>query len=155
ALVLPFIDGCDLHKILVQRRKLRDGEPVADPHPVALKGERDFVAWALPFFDKALDALVHLHEAGVLHRDLKPSNILVDQKGTGWLADFGLARPSRSGNRLEPPQAVGTRGYMSPEQWEADEVDERTDVFAMGVTLYEALTLDLPYGKRRVTEATP
>jgi serine/threonine protein kinase len=155
-LVLPYIDGCDLNKIISQRRQLRDGKGVSDPHPVALKSQRDFVSRVLPLFDRILDALVGLHGADILHRDLKPSNILVDKNGNGWLTDFGLARLDRPDSATHKRQVLGTRGFMSPEQWEGDgDVDVRTDVFAMGVTLYETLTLDLPYGKARITTATP
>jgi hypothetical protein len=155
-LVLSYIDGCDLNKIISQRRQLRDGKEVTDPHPQALRGEREFVGWMLPFFDRVLDALVGLHGAGVLHRDLKPSNILVDKNGNGWLTDFGLARLANSDTATHRGQVIGTRGFMSPEQWEGDDsLDAATDVFAMGVTLCEALTLELPYGKARITAATP
>jgi formylglycine-generating enzyme required for sulfatase activity/tRNA A-37 threonylcarbamoyl transferase component Bud32 len=154
-LVLPYIDGSDLERILGQRRLLRDSKEVVCPHPMALKGDRDFLNWLLPFFDKILDALVSLHGAGVLHRDLKPSNILVDRDGNGWLTDFGLARPHQS-DPAEADQAVGTRGFMSPEQWSGEgDIDARTDVFAMGVTLFQALTLGLPYGRTIITAATP
>jgi formylglycine-generating enzyme required for sulfatase activity len=155
-LVLPYIDGCDLNKIISQRRQLRDGKGVSDPHSDALKSQRDFVSRMLPLFDRILDALVGLHGADILHRDLKPSNILVDKNGNGWLTDFGLARLDRPDSATHKRQVLGTRGFMSPEQWEGDgDVDVRTDVFAMGVTLYEALALDLPYGKARITTATP
>jgi hypothetical protein len=155
-LVLPFIDGCDLNKIVSQRRLLRDGKDVPDPQPLAKKTDRDYAAGMLPFFDRVLDALVGLHGAGVLHRDLKPSNILVDRNGNGWLTDFGLARLDRPDSTAHQRQVMGTRGFMSPEQWEGDEgLDARTDVFAMGVTIFETLTLELPYGKSRITAATP
>lgn len=155
-LVLPFIDGGDLNKIVAQRRDLLQGKDVPDVHPRARQGDLDYRAWLLPFFDRVLDALVGLHGADVLHRDLKPSNILVDSKGNGLLADFGLARLKRADTTAHKRQVMGTRGYMSPEQWEGDEgIDGRTDVFATGVTIYEALTLKPPYGKSRLTTATP
>jgi serine/threonine protein kinase/formylglycine-generating enzyme required for sulfatase activity len=155
-LVLPYIEGSDLAKIILQRRMLRDGKEVRDPHPWATLGDADYLARILPFFDKVLDALVRLHGAGVLHRDLKPSNILVDKNGNGWLADFGLARFSQSETMTQAPKTMGTPGFMSPEQWDGDEdIDERTDVFGMGATLYQALTLQLPYGKGRLTATTP
>jgi serine/threonine protein kinase len=154
-LVLPFIDGCDLNKILTQRRKLRGGETVPDPHPLALKGEREYLAEILPFFDNVLDVLVNLHGAGVLHRDLKPSNILVDRKGLGWLTDFGLAKSVHPDPTDTSRKAMGTFGFMSPEQWAGEhDVDERADVFSMGVTIYQALTLEFPYGRGPINEAT-
>jgi hypothetical protein len=155
-LVMSYIDGCDLNKILTNRRDLRRGKQVDDPHDVAQYSDRDYVTWVLPFFDRCLDALVSLHGAGVLHRDLKPSNILVDKSGHGWLTDFGLARPHRANVCETPGRAMGTAGFMSPEQWSgAENIDARADVFSMGATIYQALTLRLPYGKGPVGETTP
>jgi serine/threonine-protein kinase len=157
ALVLPFIDGSDLARIIAQRRGLKNGgQTVQQPHPWAALDARGYVARLLPFFDKVLDALVLLHQAGVLHRDLKPSNILVDQNGNGWLTDFGLAHFGQLQSLTQPGQGLGTPGFMSPEQWDgAEDVDAGTDVFGIGVTLYQTLTLTLPYGKSLITAATP
>jgi formylglycine-generating enzyme required for sulfatase activity len=155
-LVLPYIDGCDLNRILTERHKLRDGDKVPGVHAFALLSEREFLARMLPFFDKILDVLVNLHGAGVLHRDLKPSNILVDKNGVAWLTDFGLARYDTHYSAQRSRKAMGTFGYMAPEQWAGEhDVDARSDVFSMGVTIYQALTLAFPYGRGPITEATP
>jgi len=155
-LVLPYIEGSDLSRIIKQRRSLRKGEQVADPHPWATKSDGEFLAQVLPFFDKVIDALVNLHRGGVLHRDLKPSNILVDKNGNGWISDFGLALFQKSEPTIEQLAGLGTPGFASPEQWLGDtDIDVRTDIFAMGVTLYQTLTLELPYGRDRVTAHTP
>jgi serine/threonine-protein kinase len=103
--------------------------------------------------DRAIDALMRLHQADVLHRDIKPSNILVDQHGDVWLTDFGLSR--FSGHAAAWAGTVGTPGYMSPEQWDDQaDVDGRADVFSLGVTAYQALTLELPYARKRITART-
>jgi serine/threonine-protein kinase len=155
-LVLPLIEGCDLGHIIKQRRALSEGKEVRDPHPWATMSQADYFAQLLPIFDKLLDALVQLHAAGILHRDLKPNNILLDRKGNCWLSDFGLARFSRNDANSQPGQGVGTPGFMSPEQWEGvEDIDARTDVFGMGVTLYYSLMLDLPFAKSRISPATP
>jgi formylglycine-generating enzyme required for sulfatase activity len=99
---------------------------------------------------------VNLHEAGILHRDLKPSNILVDNKGLGWLTDFGLARSDRPDPADTSRRAMGTFGFMSPEQWAGElNITAGADVFSMGVTIYQALTLEFPYGRGPIDEARP
>jgi len=155
-LVLPYIEGCDLAHIIKQRQALQEGTTVDHPHPWATLGEKDYLNVLLPFFDKVLDSLVRLHGADVLHRDLKPSNILLDKNANGWLTDFGLARMGHLDTSAQPGHGMGTPGFMGPEQWEGDEnIDARTDVFSIGVTIYQAFTLKLPYGKTKIKESTP
>lgn len=119
------------------------------------------------------DALEHAHEAGVVHRDLKPSNILVnpsedaDGSGSIKIIDFGIAKLVGDGSRTitSRGQIVGTPSYMAPEQLSGERVDERTDVYALGVILYEVCTgrlpLEVPRGldrrglERAIHEATP
>ncbi|GAB5406695.1 MAG: serine/threonine-protein kinase [Aureliella sp.] len=92
-------------------------------------------------------ALQHAHEKGIIHRDIKPSNLLLDGHGKAWVADFGLAR-SRIPSQLTATGAVvGTMRYMSPEQALGDShlIDHRTDIYALGVTMYELLSGRCPY----------
>lgn len=89
------------------------------------------------------DALAHAHEYGVVHRDVKPSNLMIDQQGKPWVTDFGLARVQSEMSVTLPGDVVGTLRYMSPEQarGRGDLVDGRSDIYALGATLYEAITL--------------
>jgi serine/threonine protein kinase/tetratricopeptide (TPR) repeat protein len=95
-------------------------------------------------------ALGELHRAGLLHRDIKPSNVLLRRDGTPLLSDFGLVRDV-DGTITQAGQFVGTLAYASPEQLGGDSeaLDARSDVYAFGVTLYEALTLHLPFDEPR------
>ena len=112
---------------------------------------RDIMA----LFARVCDAMAHAHRRGVIHRDLKPSNILVDERGEPHILDFGLAKTaagmSRSGDTSIMPtitgQIKGTVAYMSPEQaaGRSDLLDVRTDVYSLGVVLYQMCTGTLPY----------
>ena len=90
-------------------------------------------------------AMQAAHEAGVIHRDLKPQNVLVDKVGRVKVTDFGLARISGETGISQTGDVVGTYQYMSPEQIAGKKLDERSDVFSLGVLLYELLTLQRPF----------
>ncbi len=91
-------------------------------------------------------AIDYAHAQGVVHRDLKPANILFDNAGEAYIADFGIAKISESSATPGLTQGViGTPAYMSPEQWEGKTVDGRTDLYALGIILYESLAGRLPY----------
>jgi serine/threonine protein kinase len=89
------------------------------------------------------EALDHAHQQGVVHRDIKPSNLLIDAQGKVWVADFGLARTAAEVSLTRTGDLVGTLRYMSPEQALAKRVpiDHRCDIYSLGATLYELLTL--------------
>lgn len=102
-----------------------------------------WVAACLRLARAVADALVHAHERGVLHRDVKPSNVMLTPDGRAQLLDFGLALSDGSA-RLTQGQ-LGSPAYMSPEQVRGEELDARTDVWSLGVTLCELLTSRSPY----------
>ncbi|MGK0262459.1 MAG: serine/threonine protein kinase/formylglycine-generating enzyme required for sulfatase activity [Planctomycetota bacterium] len=93
------------------------------------------------------DALQSAHEHSIVHRDIKPQNLLLDKQGRVQVADFGIARDDRLGTLTDPGTAPGTLHYMSPEQARVLQIpiDHRTDVYSLGVVLYEALTLVQPF----------
>jgi hypothetical protein len=101
------------------------------------------------------DGLQHAHDAGIVHRDLKPTNVLIHTDGRAMLADFGLARGAGQPTHLTTiGLAIGTPGYMAPEQVMGHDVDRRADIYAMGVLTFEMLTGRLPFiGSNRMEVA--
>jgi serine/threonine protein kinase len=86
------------------------------------------------------EALTHAHQQGILHRDIKPSNLLLDVRGTVWVTDFGLAKTEGTEDLTNTGDIVGTLRYMAPERFNGWS-DPRSDVYGLGITLYEMLTL--------------
>lgn len=105
----------------------------------------------LDWFTSISDALSHAHERGIVHRDIKPGNIMITADGTPKILDFGLAQmsvksPNASHMSLtHPGQVLGTPSYMSPEQAEGRDVDNRSDIFSLGVVMFESLTGEKPF----------
>ena len=97
------------------------------------------------FTVQILRALQHAHDKGIVHRDIKPQNIMLLQDGTIKVMDFGIARFSRSEPQTMTDKAIGSVHYISPEQARGDPIDEKTDIYSVGVMLYEMLTGQLPF----------
>ena len=95
--------------------------------------------------DEVCAGLAHAHERGVIHRDIKPHNILLDEKGHAKVTDFGVARALDTSQQTRTGSFLGTALYSSPEQLEGQKVTPKSDVYSLGVTLYQATTGEPPF----------
>lgn len=125
-IVMEYVDGISLKEYIEQ-------QGVIDPRE------------ALYFVTQILRALQHAHDKGIVHRDIKPQNIMLISDGTIKVTDFGIARFSRSETRTMTDGAIGSVHYISPEQAKGSVTDAKTDLYAVGVMLYEMLTGRLPF----------
>ena len=100
---------------------------------------------AVAVMSKALDGIEHAHELGVLHRDLKPANIMLMDSGGVKVMDFGIARLLGAARMTRSGRIVGTLEYLAPERVRGQEGDLRSDLYSMGIVLYEMLTGRLPF----------
>lgn len=125
-IVEEYIDGITLKEYLNQQKEIKWKE-------------------AIHFTIQILRALQHAHEKGVVHRDIKPQNIMLLQDGTIKVTDFGIARFSRSETHTMTDKAIGSVHYIAPEQARGDLTDEKTDIYSVGVMLYEMITGRLPF----------
>lgn len=125
-IVMEYIDGITLKEFIDQQGVLRWQD-------------------ALHFMIQILRALQHAHDKGIVHRDIKPQNIMLFADGTIKVMDFGIARFSRVDGKTLSDKTIGSVHYISPEQARGDMTDERSDIYSVGVMLYEMLTGQKPY----------
>jgi serine/threonine protein kinase len=100
---------------------------------------------AFPIAQQVCEGLAEVHRLGVVHRDLKPKNIMIDREGNAKIMDFGLARTPHGIKLTEVGQVIGTPAFMSPEQVNGESVDQRCDLFALGIIMFTMLTDKLPF----------
>jgi len=108
---------------------------------------------ALAIFRQALQGLGFAHAQGIIHRDMKPSNIMLTREGVAKLTDFGIARAVGVPGLTRTGTVLGTPAYMAPEQVQGHQVDNRTDIYSLGVTLYEMVAGRVPFEKPRDSDS--
>ena len=114
--------------------------------------KRKIEAGPLPIHDvthiasQVAQGLAKAHASGIIHRDIKPANIVITEDGTVKILDFGLAKVFSQGLLTKAGTILGTVAYMSPEQARGESVDARTDIWSLGVVLYESITGQRPFG---------
>src|ERR1039458_7766572 len=104
----------------------------------------------LPIYDQICNALDHAHNNKIVHRDIKPANIMILNNGLVKVTDFGIAKMMAMG-MTQVGQILGTPNYMSPEQVKGRHIDGRSDIFSLGVILYELVTGEKPFGGQNIT----
>ncbi len=152
-IAMELVSGLNLAEEL---KRLREEKNVRDDTTAHLPSSHasSFFRRVGEIVRQAADALQHAHEHKIVHRDIKPSNLLLDTEGNVRIVDFGLARDEEQGTITKTGELAGTPHYMSPEQARASRqrVDHRTDVYSLGVVLYELLTLRRPFEGRTSQE---
>ncbi len=119
-----------------------DGASLGDFLEKTVLSEKNAISYML----QTLAGLDYAHKEDIIHRDIKPANLMLTSKGEVKITDFGLVRHIQRARELtQEGSTLGTPSFMSPEQWENVEVDNRSDIFAVGVTLYNLLTKEYPY----------
>jgi serine/threonine-protein kinase len=127
-IVMEYVDGQNLQKMI----EMRGGSPLP-------------IDEAIDYASQIAAGLQAAHEKGTVHRDIKPANIMLTSKGQVKITDFGLAKMARVSSLTKAGMTLGTAAFMSPEQARGEELDHRTDIWALGVVIYQMLTGELPF----------
>jgi serine/threonine-protein kinase len=125
-ITMEYVDGEDLKSMIRMMGQLSPGK-------------------AISIAKQMCEGLAEAHSLGVIHRDLKPSNIMIDKMGNAKIMDFGIARSIKAKGITGTGVMIGTPEYMSPEQVEGEDVDQRSDIYSLGVILYEMMTGIVPF----------
>jgi len=125
-ITMEYVPGQDLGRLIKQTGQLTIGK-------------------AISIAEEICEGLSEAHRQGVTHRDLKPSNIIIDREGNARIMDFGIARSLKAKGITGAGVMIGTPEYMSPEQVEGKDVDQRSDIYSLGIILYEMVTGRVPF----------
>ncbi len=125
-IVLEFCEGVTLRELINKNQKLD-------------------VDTCIDMTVQVLTALEHAHEKGIVHKDIKPHNILIQKDGLVKVYDFGIAESIHNPNDPNDTNVLGTVNYVSPEQARADKVGQQSDIYSLGITMFEMLTGRLPF----------
>jgi serine/threonine-protein kinase len=147
-MAMPYVEGTTLQQVIRGRRHYLDGDDSGEIHRMVTMDEDAYLHTAVRIMAKAARALGHLHDEKVVHRDIKPANILLDcHHADGvYLCDLGLGRDLEFATQEQMRDGAGTPMYMAPERLLKAPANEiLCDIYALGVTLYEFLTLERPF----------
>lgn len=125
-ITMEYVRGEDLKSLIKRTEKLTPSKAISIAHQIC-------------------DGMNEAHSLGIVHRDLKPQNIMIDREGNARIMDFGIARTIRSEEMTKEGAIIGTPEYMSPEQVNGEKADQRSDIYSLGVVLYEMLTGRAPF----------
>lgn len=125
-IVMEYLPGKNLKEILEERGNLRPDQAIEIGRQVA-------------------SALAYAHKSGIVHRDIKPHNIILSREGQVKVTDFGIARVQKGGQLTQTGSVMGTAQYISPEQAQGKETTPSTDIYSLGIVLYELLTGSVPF----------